>query len=832
MSARAHDDRIDPTLIADLSRACEQRDGRPISGGREIRFGCPVHQPDAHPSARWSAEKAVWHCDACDAGGGAYSLADLLDVPTGRDRPRLTPVRPRLGTPDGSPGRTSDETDHAADPRPQLATPTIAKTYSYGDDHRVVRYEPKDFRPQHRVAGVWKIGKGPGAWPLYRQDDLPGDRAVMVHVTEGEKDADTLADHGLPAVSPGSSANGKAWRDEWTDALAGRPVLIHADNDQPGHNAADAISRRLLGHAASVRIATYPDLPAGGDVSDYLATHDLADLMARIEALDPVPHVPAVPAFPLEVLPPGVREYVARASARLAVPPEMVAAPLLAMAGALIGHRLRLALKGGWEVLPTLWVAIVAPPGAGKSPAMNFARRGLEHRQQEAYEQYQQAYEGWKREHKRGKASKEDDPGEEPREPKLRHYWTSNTTTEALADRLTHAHGIAVVADELSGWIGGMNQYKGGKGGDRQNYLELWSGSRLKIDRQSRPSVLITFPVVCIVGGIQDDVIGALNDERDRRDGLIERLLYVRPQVEPAKWTDDEVPESLGKELERVFDALDHLPAMDRAPVSVHLSPDAKTAWRTWHDANAEVARSLSGLARGFASKWPEQTARLALILHALWSASDGTDHRRMLDRERLEDAIEVTEWFRAHLDLVLPLFQAAGSGQPQGLGSRVLRQLRRHADAWRRGHERSEWMSYSALYNALRNVPADALKPALATLEAQGTIERQAGKATTKPLEEWREKPRDRSYYSDFPDQGAEPARSVEEDGAHDLNSTNVSRASDETDDADVSARAAELKAEGADVIARFREELERLDPASADAIAARRALDLAEQP
>ena len=278
----ARDLNLDPALIADLTRACEHRDGRPISGGREIRFRCPAHQPDTHPSARWNPERAVWHCDACDAGGGSYNLADLLDVPTSRDRPRVTSAHPRLGMRDRSSERPSHLDGHADEPRPQSAPSTIRAIYSYGDDRRVVRYEPKDFRPQHRVAGVWKLGKGAADWPLYRQSDIPDDRSMDVHITEGEKDADTLAALGWCAVSPGSSST--PWRDAWTVALTGRPVVIHAHNDDPGAKRARQIASKLVGRAARVRVVDYPQLPVHGDVTDYLDDRNGDDLLARIDA--------------------------------------------------------------------------------------------------------------------------------------------------------------------------------------------------------------------------------------------------------------------------------------------------------------------------------------------------------------------------------------------------------------------------------------------------------------------------------------------------------------------------------------------------------------------
>ena len=47
--------------------------------GDEWVFCCPAHDDD-HPSASWNAQKQVWHCFACGAGGGASDLASRLQV--------------------------------------------------------------------------------------------------------------------------------------------------------------------------------------------------------------------------------------------------------------------------------------------------------------------------------------------------------------------------------------------------------------------------------------------------------------------------------------------------------------------------------------------------------------------------------------------------------------------------------------------------------------------------------------------------------------------------------------------------------------------------------
>ena len=879
---------VDPELADAITRACEDRAGRPLAGGRELRFRCPAAgHDDRHPSARWHPDKQVWHCDACGAGGGAIDLARLLGLPLGPgvapragsswlgDVPTLSPTGGGV-VPTPNPGRPgslnhlkvisahpSQGGGHSTDqgggqivePRTGRPLGRIVATYPYGAGRRVVRYEPKTFRPQHLAEGCWRTGRGPDPWPLYRQGELPDDRSVAVHVTEGEKDADALAGLGQCAVSPGSSAT--PWRPEWTGLLAGRPVVVHADHDPPGERRAEEIAGLLAPVAASVRVVPYRELPAGGDVSDFLASHGGEDLWARIAATPewvvsvetppPAPPTPRghpggegspslpepLPEFPLAVLPPAVRAYVERAAASLAVPPEMVAAPLLALAGSLAGNRVRLAIKGTFRVLPTLWVAVVAPPGSAKTPAIGFARHGLASRQREAYRQWQAENESYESFLSAWRANKDGERGPEPRRPELRHYWTSNTTTEALAANLLHAHGIAIVADELSGWIAGMDQYRSGKGADRQTFLSAWSGDPTKIDRKSGPPVLIDHPVVSVVGGIQDELVGSLQDRHRRQDGMVDRFLFVRPALGPPRWTEDDVPEATVAGLERVFVALDGLPPMDGMPATVHRHPEARTLWGEWIADHYAGCAGLAGLAAGFASKWPNQVGRLALVLHLLWAASEGTDPLRMLSRERLAAAISLGDWFWAHMRRTLPLLDgtgvavpppATGEDGPPGVPGRIVRFLRRQDEAW---------VPRTQLYSGLRNVSAPQMQAGLSDLKRAKVVERRLVPSTTRPREEWRLRDPD-GPGEDSQDSFSARAPAGPTPAADAPTSTTGAGALSPALTAEARALADELRDGGPDAIAAFRRDLDASPApeglAPEDLAAARLALRLAE--
>src|SRR5215218_4913501 len=235
---------------------------------------------------------------------------------------------------------------------------------------------------------------------------------------------------------------------------------------------------------------------------DYLSELDTAEAVAtRLTGYGrgaATTRLIPTPTFPVEVLPPAVRAYVADAAASLSAPAEMVAVPMLGFAGSTIGNRLHLILKNSYREFPTLYLAIIAPPGSAKTPALNLAQWPLdalqneaEHLHRERKARYEDELEAWRQ-------KKE---GERPSKPQLQDYFSSNLTLEALIDMLDRAPGVAIIRDEILGWVSSMDQYRGGKGSDRQEYLSLWSAKTIKLDRKGADPIYRRFPVACVVGG-------------------------------------------------------------------------------------------------------------------------------------------------------------------------------------------------------------------------------------------------------------------------------------------------------------------------------------------
>jgi hypothetical protein len=170
----------------------------------------------------------------------------------------------------------------------------VVASYDYRDEkgillYRATRYEPKGFlQRKPGDAGGWEYKLNGVRRVLYGLPELLASGPEQtVFVVEGEKDADRLAQLGFVATTNAGGA-GK-WRDEYSELLRGRAVVIVPDNDAPGSEHAAKVSNSLRGVASSVRVLELPDLPPKGDVSDWLAAGHTADELRSLAENAPEP---------------------------------------------------------------------------------------------------------------------------------------------------------------------------------------------------------------------------------------------------------------------------------------------------------------------------------------------------------------------------------------------------------------------------------------------------------------------------------------------------------------------------------------------------------------
>jgi putative DNA primase/helicase len=177
-------------------------------------------------------------------------------------------------------------------------------SYVYSDREGAVRFrkvrnvpgrEPRFYLQQPDGKGGWKSGtKGVDTSILYRAAEVA--KAIgegrSIYCVEGEKDVDSLWRLGFPATCNAHGASEPGKRAKWTKAhseqLRGADIVVLNDNDLAGYEHADVTCRLSVGVAKRVRrldlAPHWPEIPKGGDASDWLATgHTGDELQALIE---------------------------------------------------------------------------------------------------------------------------------------------------------------------------------------------------------------------------------------------------------------------------------------------------------------------------------------------------------------------------------------------------------------------------------------------------------------------------------------------------------------------------------------------------------------------
>ncbi len=166
----------------------------------------------------------------------------------------------------------------------------IAAEYDYRDEtgklrYQVVRRADKSFaqrQPDPSGGWVWNL-KGVDPLP-YRLPELQKALAAgqTVFIAEGEKDVDNLWKVGLPATT--NSGGAGKWRAKFARCFQGADVVVLPDNDESGRAHARQVATSLQGTAKTVKVLELPNLPAKGDVSDWLQGGGTKDKLLQLAA--------------------------------------------------------------------------------------------------------------------------------------------------------------------------------------------------------------------------------------------------------------------------------------------------------------------------------------------------------------------------------------------------------------------------------------------------------------------------------------------------------------------------------------------------------------------
>jgi hypothetical protein len=306
---------------------------------------------------------------------------------------------------------------------------------------------------------------------------------------------------------------------------------------------------------------------------------------------------------------------------------------MIVVASAGIGTSLRLRLNDHWHEFCCLWGFNVGVSGVTKTPVTNWVVGPLWAVEDRLVRESAEALHEWEAE--KGRKPEEGEEGEPrgPRPPAKRAI-ISEVTKEAVAPILVdNPRGLLLTREEGAGWIKSFNEYKSGKGSDREFWLATHSGAPISTDRKGSNNgraehTHVPRPFVSVLTNLVPGSLDLLVDEKRESGGFTERICFAFPDSIPTRvWQEDSIPEADIRRWEGTINRLAGMPFKDNndgtfGPWEVVLTADAKVAWIDWHDTlGRQMDEARHTRLFGWLSKAIAMTARIALVLAAMRGA-------------------------------------------------------------------------------------------------------------------------------------------------------------------------------------------------------------------
>jgi hypothetical protein len=321
--------------------------------------------------------------------------------------------------------------------------------------------------------------------------------------------------------------------------------------------------------------------------------------------------------LPRDCLPPILQRWVTSEARRKGAPEPFAAVAAVGVAASAIGASQKLQVRArdtGFIQPASLWFALVADPGSGKSPTISAALRPLRVIDEKWYSADKRQHDAWT-----AQASKRKDAPDRGPEPIIRRLLVDDVTLERQVQiHAQNPRGLLRAPDELAAFLGSFGQYKKNGDADRGQALRLFDGGAIKVDRVSggAAGVYAKQALMGVLAGTQPERLRTKVRELGA-DGMLQRFLFV---VHDGVDRDgiDEPPDA---EADEAFAAaLRLLTAGDPLLEPVRLSVQAQALV----DNEIQQIRALKHLPGtpsawgGHVEKWGMFLPRLVLTFHCL----------------------------------------------------------------------------------------------------------------------------------------------------------------------------------------------------------------------
>jgi hypothetical protein len=363
-----------------------------------------------------------------------------------------------------------------------------------------------------------------------------------------------------------------------------------------------------------------------------------------------------VPAFPVEVLPGWLGDYVAAVATATQTPPDLAGMLALAVLATVTAGAVEVQPRSGWREPLCLFIAVGMDAGTRKSSvftALTQPVADFEHQQATAALPAITETLTLRRiadqaaAHAEAAASKAPIDQQQERQaeaiarageaanlivPPVPRWLVDDATPEALAGLLASYGRIALLSPEGDVFDQMAGRYNQAAGPNLGVYLKGHAGDLLKVDRRGRPPEYVERPCLTIGLAVQPEVLQGLAGRPGFGGrGLLARFLYSLPQslVGRREVGAPPVPQAVAEryavELQALAASLSSAAGDD--PTVLTLDPHAGDLLLGFErDLEPRLAADSGDLAHlaGWAAKLAGATCRLAALLHLASHLRDG----------------------------------------------------------------------------------------------------------------------------------------------------------------------------------------------------------------
>jgi hypothetical protein len=288
--------------------------------------------------------------------------------------------------------------------------------------------------------------------------------------------------------------------------------------------------------------------------------------------------------------------------------------------------------------------AMIAEASQMKTPVLNAMiadpLAAMRENNQKKFEAQKKAYEV---EFEQWKNSRDEDKGPAPDAPVEKFAYITKATWEGIAGMVGRAptQGILWLCDELAGFFKSANQYRSGKGSDKEDLLECWSGNGAVIARAAGTTVNVGAVSLSIYGNIQPKVLAPFLGDGSDDNGTFARFDFVQQPPSLTQITLGLSKIDINPMLQALYERVDAIPVTEFA-----LDEEARKLFVDYynHCQRLRFNHPKQGM-RAMLGKAAEKVGRVATILHCIHAAHLGGEVSPQIPASRVRAAIKWVEY-------------------------------------------------------------------------------------------------------------------------------------------------------------------------------------------